>query len=133
MNRIKITENRVVACFAAILLLLPSTAGAQHFDAHIAGRKVTLQECFDLAARQNLQMQAGKKSVERAQVMQGTAWELDKTEVTFSQTQPREENQTTALPSPRTSIFLPSTPHAVTSSRLKPRQKRVARTWSTSN
>ena len=85
MNRIKITENRVVACFAAILLLLPVTAGAQHFDAHIAGRKVTLQECFDLAARQNLLMQAGKKSVERAQVMQGTAWELDKTEVSFSQ------------------------------------------------
>lgn len=85
MNRKKITENRVVACFAAILLLLPSPAGAQHFDAHIAGRKVTLQECFDLAAQQNLQMQAGKKSVERAQVMQGTAWELDKTEVAFSQ------------------------------------------------
>lgn len=85
MNRKKINENRVVACFSAILLLLPSPAGAQHFDAHIAGRKVTLQECFDLAARQNLQMQAGKKSVERAQVMQGTAWELDKTEVTFSQ------------------------------------------------
>lgn len=63
MNRIKITKNRVVACFAAILLLLPATVGAQHFDAHIAGRKVTLQECFDLAARQNLQMQAGKKSV----------------------------------------------------------------------
>lgn len=78
MNRKKITENRVVACFAAILLLLPSPAGAQHFDAHIAGRKVTLQECFDLAARQNLQMQVGKKSVERAQVMQGAAWELDK-------------------------------------------------------
>jgi hypothetical protein len=85
MNRKKINENRVVACFAAILLLLPCPVGAQHFDAHIAGRKVTLQECFDLAARQNLQMQAGKKSVERAQVMQGTAWELDKTEVTFSQ------------------------------------------------
>lgn len=81
----KIIKNRVVACFAAILLLLPATVGAQHFDAHIAGRKVTLQECFDLAARQNLQMQAGKKSVERAQVMQGTAWELDKTEVAFSQ------------------------------------------------
>ena len=41
MNRIKITKNRVVACFAAILLLLPATVGAQHFDAHIAGRKVT--------------------------------------------------------------------------------------------
>ena len=47
MNRIKITKNRVVACFAAILLLLPSPAGAQHFDTHIAGRKVTLQECFE--------------------------------------------------------------------------------------
>lgn len=116
MNRIKITKNRVVACFAAILLLLPATVGAQHFDAHIAGRKVTLQECFDLAARQNLQMQAGKKSVERAQVMQGTAWELDKTEVAFSlKTLLRVANRTTALPLPRASIFLPSTPHVATS------------------
>lgn len=115
MNRKKIIENRVVACFAAILLLLPATVGAQHFDAHIAGRKVTLQECFDLAARQNLQMQAGKKSVERAQVMQGTAWELDKTEVAFSQNPATGGNRTTALPLPRASIFLPSTPHAATS------------------
>ena len=116
MNRKKIIKNRVVACFSAILLLLPATVGAQHFDAHIAGRKVTLQECFDLAARQNLQMQAGKKSVERAQVMQGTAWELDKTEVAFSQ-KPcyGVANRTTDLPLPRASIFLPSTPHAATS------------------
>lgn len=118
MNRIKITKNRVVACFAAILLLLPATVGAQHFDAHIAGRKVTLQECFDLAARQNLQMQAGKKSVERAQVMQGTAWELDKTEVAFSQNPATGGESDISRPSqPRISIpiIISSLPTAFTS------------------
>ena len=101
MNRKKIIKNRVVACFSAILLLLPATVGAQHFDAHIAGRKVTLQECFDLAARQNLQMQAGKKSVERAQVMQGTAWNWIKPRSLSLKTLLRVANRTTALPLPR--------------------------------
>ena len=46
---------------------------------------MTLQQCFQLADRQNLALQSGRKAVEKAQVMQGTAWDLDKTEIAFSQ------------------------------------------------
>ena len=64
---------------------LPSSAEAHHFDAVISGQKMTLQQCFELADKQNLALQTGRKAIERAQVMQGTAWDLDKTEIAFSQ------------------------------------------------
>ena len=64
---------------------LPSTADAHHFDAAISGQKMTLQQCFELADKQNIALQTGRKAIERAQVMQGTAWDLDKTEIAFSQ------------------------------------------------
>lgn len=75
------------------MLLLPlsaeahpsSASGVQGFDASIPGEKMTLQQCFQLADRQNLALQSGRKAVEKAQVMQGTAWNLDKTEIAFSQ------------------------------------------------
>ena len=64
---------------------LPVKADASRFDASIPGQKMTLQQCFQLADRQNLALQSGRKAVEKAQVMQGTAWDLDKTEIAFSQ------------------------------------------------
>lgn len=64
---------------------LSSASGVQGFDAGIPGEKMTLQQCFQLADRQNLALQSGRKAVEKAQVMQGTAWDLDKTEIAFSQ------------------------------------------------
>lgn len=64
---------------------LSSASGVQGFDASIPGEKMTLQQCFQLADRQNLALQTGRKAVEKAQVMQGTAWDLDKTEIAFSQ------------------------------------------------
>lgn len=64
---------------------LSSASGVQGFDAGIPGEKMTLQQCFQLADRQNLALQSGRKAVEKAQVMQGTAWNLDKTEIAFSQ------------------------------------------------
>ena len=64
---------------------LSSASGVQGFDASIPGEKMTLQQCFQLADRQNLALQSGRKAVEKAQVMQGTAWDLDKTEIAFSQ------------------------------------------------
>lgn len=84
-------KNNIV--LASLMLLLPlsaeahlsSASGVQGFDASIPGEKMTLQQCFQLADRQNLALQSGRKSVEKAQVMQGTAWNLDKTEIAFSQ------------------------------------------------
>lgn len=64
---------------------LSSASGVQGFDASIPGEKMTLQQCFQLADRQNLALLSGRKAVEKAQVMQGTAWDLDKTEIAFSQ------------------------------------------------
>lgn len=84
-------KNNIV--LASLMLLLPlsaeahlsSASGFQGFDASIPGEKMTLQQCFQLADRQNLALQSGRKAVEKAQVMQGTAWDLDKTEIAFSQ------------------------------------------------
>lgn len=64
---------------------LSSASGVQGFDASIPGEMMTLQQCFQLADRQNLALLSGRKAVEKAQVMQGTAWDLDKTEIAFSQ------------------------------------------------
>ena len=62
-----------------------SASDASRFDASITGQKMTLQQCFELADRQNLALLSGRKAVEKAQVMQGTAWDLDKTEIAISQ------------------------------------------------
>lgn len=84
-------KNNIV--LASLMLLLPlsaeahlsSASGVQGFDASIPGEKMTLQQCFQLAGKQNIALQTGRKAVEKAQVMQGTAWDLDKTEIAFSQ------------------------------------------------
>lgn len=84
-------KNNIV--LASLMLLLPlsaeahlsSASGVQGFDASIPGQKMTLQQCFELADKQNLALQTGRKAVEKAQVMQATAWDLDKTEIAFSQ------------------------------------------------
>lgn len=78
-------KNNIVLASLLLLTHLSTAAGVQGFDASIPGEKMTLQQCFQLADRQNLALQSGRKAVEKAQVMQGTAWDLDKTEIAFSQ------------------------------------------------
>lgn len=78
-------KNNIVLASLLLLTHLSSAAGVQGFDASIPGEKMTLQQCFQLADRQNLALLSGRKAVEKAQVMQGTAWDLDKTEIAFSQ------------------------------------------------
>lgn len=78
-------KNNIVLASLLLLTQLSSASGVQGFDASIPGEKMTLQQCFQLADRQNLALQSGRKAVEKAQVMQGTAWDLDKTEIAFSQ------------------------------------------------
>lgn len=60
------------------MALLPQTVLSQT-------RKVSLQECINMALENNPQMQVANKSVERAKALQGTAWEIDKTELSLSQ------------------------------------------------
>lgn len=78
-------KNNIVLASLMLLTHLSSASGVQGFDAGIPGEKMTLQQCFELADKQNLALQSGRKAVEKAQVMQGTAWDLDKTEIAFSQ------------------------------------------------
>lgn len=60
------------------MALLPQTVLSQT-------RKVSLQECINMALEKNPQMLVANKSVERAKALQGTAWEMDKTELSLSQ------------------------------------------------
>ncbi len=60
------------------LALLPQTVLSQT-------RKVSLQECINMALEKNPQMQVANKSVERAKALQEAAWEIDKTELSLSQ------------------------------------------------
>ena len=53
--------------------------------AHAQTKKLNLQQCLDMAMQQNYDVLMAQKSVERAKVMQGSAWDLDKTEVALSQ------------------------------------------------
>ena len=53
--------------------------------AHAQKHALTLQQCIDLAIKQSYSLQAAEKSVERAKAMQGTAWDLDKTDLSLSQ------------------------------------------------
>lgn len=48
-------------------------------------KTMTLQECIDMALCKNLQVKSAEKSIERAKNLQGTAWDVDKTEVSLSQ------------------------------------------------
>ncbi len=47
--------------------------------------RLTLRQCMDRASQGNLSLQAARKGVERAQALQGTAWDLGKTDLTFGQ------------------------------------------------
>ncbi|MDR0733630.1 MAG: TolC family protein [Dysgonamonadaceae bacterium] len=63
------------------------TTFALLFALHIPAQEVrkTLQECIDLAMQNNLTVQSGKIAVERAKALQGTAFNIDKTQLSLSQ------------------------------------------------
>ena len=45
---------------------------------------LTLRQCIELATAHNPGIIAADKSVERARTLQGTAWDIDKTDLTLS-------------------------------------------------
>lgn len=80
-----ILRNWGSTCLVAMGILLPQYAHAHLLDVNIPGKKLNLQACFELASKQNLTLETGRKSVERAKVLQGTAWDIDKTDLSLSQ------------------------------------------------
>ncbi len=75
----------MTAVALAVMWMQPQMASAHLFDATIPGTKMSLQQCIELANKQNISLQLGRKSVERAKINEGTAWDVDKTEVAFVQ------------------------------------------------
>lgn len=74
----RILEKKKTGFILAMACFLATGSQAQT-------KMLNLQQCLDMAYQQNLQVLAANKSVERAKVLQGTAWDLDKTEVALSQ------------------------------------------------
>lgn len=62
----------------ALSLLLWQTAGADN-------KTLTLSQCLDMAVERSYLMQVAGKSAERAQALQGTAWDVEKTSLALSQ------------------------------------------------
>ncbi len=48
-------------------------------------KTLTLAQCLDMAMERSYQMQAADKATERAQALQGTAWDVEKTSLSLSQ------------------------------------------------
>lgn len=68
--------NKILMSFA--LACLAQGAMAQT-------KTMSLKECLDMAMKESYQIKVAEKSVERAKNLQGTAWDVDKTEVALSQ------------------------------------------------
>ncbi len=61
------------------------TVGAQEEGGVKKERSLTLDECVSLAMKQNYDVLQAGKSVERSKLMQGTAWDVGKTDLSLSQ------------------------------------------------
>ena len=64
----------------SIILLIVSV-----LSIHAQTQKLTMKQCVDLALQNNPQLQAANKQVERVKTLQGTAWDVDKTQLSLSQ------------------------------------------------
>lgn len=49
------------------------------------GKNMTLKQCIGIGLANNYGIKAAEKSVERAKAMQGSAWDMDKTEISLGQ------------------------------------------------
>ncbi len=52
---------------------------------HAQKQVLSMEQCIDFALENNYGMRAAQKGVERAKSLQGTAWDIDKTELSVSQ------------------------------------------------
>lgn len=75
---IKVTHTLRHSLIPIIIYIcsLPLNVGAQ---------TLTLDDCIERAMKHNIELQSAEKSVERARALQGTAWDMDKTELALVQ------------------------------------------------
>lgn len=74
------TNYKQITCDLALagVLLSHATVLAQT-------KKMNLQQCVQMAVENSPQMQVERMQVERAKALQGTAWDIDKTDISLSQ------------------------------------------------
>ncbi len=65
-----------IIIIAILASVLPANAIAQ---------EMTLEQCFNIADKENLTLQSARGEVERSRILQGTAWDVDKAELALSQ------------------------------------------------
>lgn len=65
--------KRILFILAAIV---PITTSAQ---------TISLEQCLQIASEYNISMKAARASVDKSRILEGTAWDLDKTELSLSQ------------------------------------------------
>lgn len=67
------------------ILFLSVTALTLSLGLYAQERSLTLRQCIDTAVRNNCGLKTSLLAVERARALQGTAWDLDRTDITLSQ------------------------------------------------
>ncbi len=70
--------KRRIYIITLLLVLLVTTVAGQE-------RRLTLGQCVQLALEQNYSLRAADRSVDRARTLQGTAWDMERTELSLSQ------------------------------------------------
>ena len=55
------------------------------FSGAAEAQKLTMEQCFALATEHSLTLKAAEARTQQTRIMQGTAWDVDKTELSLSQ------------------------------------------------
>lgn len=58
---------------------------AQSVALRSSAQELTLEQCLDMAEKKNLSLRAARGEAERSEILEGTAWDIDKTELSLSQ------------------------------------------------
>jgi len=72
-------KRHLILLFALTLSAIATEVNAQ------TGKAISLSECIEMAGRNNLTLRSGRIAVERAEALQGTAFDIDKTGISLSQ------------------------------------------------
>ena len=87
------------------------------FSGAAEAQKLTMEQCFTLATEHSLTLKAAEARTQQTRIMQGTAWDVDKTELSLSQDPTSGGSPDNALAISQ-SIYFP-TVYAARRSRLK--------------
>ncbi len=77
--------NRLLINMIVLGFVFSANAQAGFSQSTKKVKNLNLRQCIELAMQENIDIQIAQKSVEKSRNMEGTAWDLDKTELMLSQ------------------------------------------------